>query len=65
MSRHRGFGGKGRTPNGRSGRFLLGFLFGIAAGATIFLLTDSWMWGVIAGLALAVLFGLLSANKVV
>jgi hypothetical protein len=44
---------------------LLGFLFGIAAGATIFLLTDSWMWGLIAGLALAVLFGLLSANKVV
>jgi hypothetical protein len=54
-----------RTTDGRMGRFLLGFIFGLAAGGTIYLLTDNVLWGLGSGFILAVVFGVLSANKLV
>jgi hypothetical protein len=40
-------------------------LFGVAAGVTLYLMTDNWILGFVVGIVLAVLFGFLNARKMI
>ncbi len=65
MKNRRDYRRRLQTGNGRMGRFMLGFIFGLAVGGTIYLLTQNTLWSMGSGFLLAVVFGLLSANKLV